>query len=545
MAFSGTIGGSNTKTGRGAYHPGVGPIDINYPVSVSTGTELQSPINGLQLRIDAAQNIWSQYQNLPAYLTGVGKITSTVINETDSGTFTITKPCRVYMLRVPSWNAVDTTGWTSYETGKSYISGETNVSVFYRDFTAGTYTYDNNSAMYIWSFDDPVSEVSGTLGTTVVNGTGDTTANTSSTRISGQRGTYDPFFQGAITYSISAGSLPPGFTLNSSTGQITGTYTASGVNTDGQVYSFTVRATDNAPGAKSTSDRSYTVTLSVPWLYRQIITTMYMAGGYKDSVAWSNVNRFPRSTETCTNLGDGLIDNYNYKSGMCSDNGGYMFGAGGGAGVNLNATSKFNLRTETKGTNPGAPGYTCSNTASAFAPDRNRSFTVGEGVSNCFRFTASTEAYATLGGGQGGHACQVSGENKGIFWGDANRSINFSTEAQAVISMAGGAHGQQKGLSAKTGYGYGGNEGTYNGGYNWRKINITNETYGTITKALSNCGEENYAMSQDRGYILGEYNGAQNNNCGRVIYATDAIASGFTSIQGHGGASSGHCFWRD
>jgi hypothetical protein len=52
-------------------------------------------------------------------------------------------------------------------------------------------------------------------------------------------------------------------------------------------------------------------------------------------------------------------------------------------------------------------------------------------------------------------------------------------------------------------------------------------------------------MSQDRGYILGEYNGAQNNNCGRIIYATDATASGFTSVQGNGGASSGHCFWRN
>jgi hypothetical protein len=270
-----------------------------------------------------------------------------------------------------------------------------------------------------------------------------------------------------------------------------------------------------------------------------------MVGGYKDGLIWSNANRFPRSTETCANIGDGCIDAYNYKSGMCSDNNGYVFGAGGGHAVDLNTTSKFSHRTEVKVSNPGGPGYNCSDTATAFAPDRNRSYTTGDGVSNMFRFTASTEAFATLGGGQGGHACQVSGENKGIYWGDANRSINFSTEAQATISMAGGAHGQQKGLSSKLNLGYGGNEGTYNGGYNHRKINITNETYNTITKILPDCGEENYAMSQDRGYILGEYNGAQNNNCGRIIYATDAIASGFTSVQGNGGASSGHCFWRD
>lgn len=545
MAFFGSSGGSNLNTGRGGFHPGVGPIDINYPVSVSTGTELMSPVNGLQLRINPSQDLWTTYQNLPAFLTGIGKVTSTVINETDSGTFTVTQPCRVWLLRSPSWNAVDVSAYTLHSTLNNVGIDASNTSIYYRDVTPGTYPYDNNSAMYIWSFDNPVSELSGTLGTAVVNGTGDTTANVSSTRISGQRGTYDPFHNGAVTYSISSGSLPPGFTLNSTTGQIAGTYTASGINTDGQVYSFTVRATDNSPGAKSVSDRSYSVTLSVPWLYRQIITTMYMVGGYKDSTAWSNGNRFPRSTETCTNLGNGCIDNYNYKSGMCSDNNGYVFGAGGGHAVNLNATSKFSIRTEVKVSNPGGPGFACADTYTAFAPDRNRSFTTGDGVSNMFRFTASSESFSTIGGGQGGDAAGISGENKGIFWGDANRSINFSTEAQATISMAGGAHGQQKGLSSKVNLGYGGNEGTYNGGYNHRKINITNETYNTITKMLANCGEENFAMSQDRGYILGEYNGAQNNNCGRIIYATDAIASGFTSVQGNAGASSGHCFWRD
>lgn len=546
MSLFGTSGGNNRNTGRGGYHPGTGPFDIDFPVSISVNyTPLLTPSNGQDLRINATVDQWQQFQNLPAYLLGNNIVCSTGINETDSGTFTVTRSCRVYMLRVPSWNVVDTTGWTLYETGKSYITGETNVSVYYKDFTTGTYAYDNNSAMYFWVFDIPVSKGAGSLGSLYVRGTGDTAANTTSGRSTGGRSAQDPFFQGPITYSISSGSLPPGFTLDTATGKVSGTYTASGINTDGQVYTFTIRATDNAPGAKASTDRTYTVTLSVPWLYRQIITTMYMVGGYKDSAAWSNANRFPRSTETCTNLGDGLIDSYNYKSGMCSDNAGYVFGAGGGHSSALNTTSRFNHRTETKGSNPGGPGYNCGNTATAFAADRNRSWTVGDGVSNCFRFTASSESFATIGGGQGGGACQISGETRSLFWGDANRYITHATEAQGTLGFAPGAHSQQKGLSAKTGYGYGGNEGTYNGGYNHRKVNINADSYGTITKIMGNCGEENFAMSQDRGYILGQYDGAQNNNCGRIIYATDAVSSGFTSIQGHGGASSGHCFWRD
>ena len=388
------------------------------------------------------------------------------------------------------------------------------------------------------------SSAAGSLGTQTLGGTGDTIANTTKTAVSGQRNVFDPYSTG-IVYTLASGTLPSGYTLNASTGTITGAYPVSGVNTDGTVWNFTIRASDSNTAIKQYTDRAYSVTLSVPWLYRQIITTAYMAGGYKDAAVWSNVNRFPRSTETCTNLGDGLIDAYNYKSGMCSDTKGYIFGGAGAHGVASTVNTAFNLRTETKGTNAPAMAFSCANTGTVFSPDRNRAFVTGEGVSNCFRFTASTEAYSTLGGGMGGNTSGMSGEAKGLWWGDALKSMTFSTEGQATIAIAAGVHGQQKGLSAKTGYGYAGNEGSWNGGYNFRKVNITAETYGTITKTNGNCGEENYAMTQDRGYTLGEFNGAQNNNCGRLIYATDVSAALATTLQGHGGASSGHCFWRD
>lgn len=384
--------------------------------------------------------------------------------------------------------------------------------------------------------DTAASSASGSLGTTTVN------SSTTSTSVSGQRLVFDPWHN-PVQYSIASGSLPPGFTLNANNGQITGSYTPSGINTDGTVYTFTVRATTNNAGVINSTDRTYSVTLSVPWLYRQIITTLYMAGGYQSSSLWSNVNRFPRSTETCTNLGDGLIDNYHYKSGMCDDNRGHIW--------NGNSTTTFQMRTETKVNGVGAPGYSCANTGTVFAPDRNRSFTIGEGVSNTFRFTASTNAFATLGGGSGDHASGISGENKGIWWSgngtNFSQKIDFSTEGRATGIVYGGAHGQQKGMSAKTGFGYGGNEGTYAGGYNYRKTNITNETYSTVGKMWGNCGEENYGMSQDNGYMLGQYDDSigQNNRCGRHVYATDSGAQLGTTVQGHGGASSGHCFWRD
>ena len=169
--------------------------------------------------------------------------------------------------------------------------------------------------------DDTNSAPAGSLGTTTING------NASATSVSGTRVTYDPYFSGAITYSISSGSLPPGFSLSSSTGLVSGSYSVQCLNSDGQVYTFTVRATDGS-GFSNYTERTYTVTLSAPYRWRQILTTGYMLGGYKNSAVWSNVNRIVNSTDTATNLGDGNIDNNHYKAGFTGYNKSYILNGG-------------------------------------------------------------------------------------------------------------------------------------------------------------------------------------------------------------------------
>ncbi len=60
----------------------------------------------------------------------------------------------------------------------------------------------------------------------------------------------------AITYSIVSGSLPPGSTLNTSTGVITGTSPTVGGST---TYNFTIRATD---AQNQDTDRAFSITIS-------------------------------------------------------------------------------------------------------------------------------------------------------------------------------------------------------------------------------------------------------------------------------------------
>lgn len=122
------------------------------PTVTITGTvnPLRISANNLKLYIGVSPNqtAWVTYANLPAYLTGL--VCTSYVNTTDAGTFTINADCRVYMLRSLTWNAVSTTGWTLYETFKSYGLDGSNTHVYYRDFTAGSYSFDDNSAMYMW-----------------------------------------------------------------------------------------------------------------------------------------------------------------------------------------------------------------------------------------------------------------------------------------------------------------------------------------------------------------------------------------------------------
>ena len=69
MPFLGSSGRNLNIKGAGGSHPGVGPQDPPTTVSISTGSPLSTPINGLQLFINNATTVWSQYQNLPVSYT--------------------------------------------------------------------------------------------------------------------------------------------------------------------------------------------------------------------------------------------------------------------------------------------------------------------------------------------------------------------------------------------------------------------------------------------------------------------------------------------
>jgi hypothetical protein len=107
-------------------------------------------------------------------------------------------------------------------------------------------------------------------------------------------------------------------------------------------------------------------------------------------------------------------------------------------------------------------------------------------------------------------------------------------------------NGQQKGISSKWGKGYMGNEGTYNEGYNLRRYVAATDSYWTVSKPVGNSGEENFDMGQNWQYMMGMYNGAQNNVGWKFTYSSDTgyeLGSGSVRT-GVPGGSSGHGFWK-
>ena len=78
-----------------------------------------------------------------------------------------------------------------------------------------------------------------------------------------------------------------------------------------------------------------------------------------------------------------------------------------------------------------------------------------------------------------------------------------------------------------------GNQGSYNGGNSFRRTSfVTRQTSGTYSKPRANCGEENFACGQDWGYMIGNYDGAQNNgsfkwycsdNCKNMVRTSSVV----------------------
>ena len=295
-----------------------------------------------------------------------------------------------------------------------------------------------------------------------------------------------------------------------------------------------------------------------PFLYRTIITTGYVYGGYQSTSPWKNVNRLVHATDVMTNLGDLLDRPAAYTSGVCNLTRAFLWGTDTAWPGTTTVTSAFNMNTETgAGLNTNWNTRAARNDCGTVFKETQFGYILGGGstdidvfnLTNETMYQSSTGPDSMAGDSMQSGVATLSDEIAGYAWGDASHKLLFSTTVAHGITdtTVNGSGSQQKGINSKVGKGYCGNEGTYNGGNNLRRWSFATDTnIGNVAKPITNSGEENFDMGQDRQYMYGCYDGAQNNRGWKFSYSTDSGTElGSGSIRtGVPGGSSGHCGWK-
>lgn len=291
--------------------------------------------------------------------------------------------------------------------------------------------------------------------------------------------------------------------------------------------------------------------------YRQIITDSYVLGGYRGGTPYKNVNRMAHSTDVCTNLGDRIVYTVSYSSGAPSLTTAWVFAAANAHSTATRNVVGMTLATEAaRAANSG--NYMWNNRNDAGVAFKEHDYVFITSGSNMDKFNYTTETSSNpgigiLGDGTGGGVQAICNDVNAVLYNDGSaQNLKFASESSSwegvlTSAQAPGNNNQQKPINCKDGVGYGGNEGTYNGGYNYRKwLFVTNAQTSTVPRPMGNIGEENYDMGQDHQYCLGQYDGNQNNRGHKFYYSSDAgyeLGSGSVRT-GVPGGSSGTTGWR-
>jgi hypothetical protein len=326
--------------------------------------------------------------------------------------------------------------------------------------------------------------------------------------------------------------------------------------------------------------------------YRSIITHGFLLGGYKNSNPWRSVNKTWHATDTTYYVGEQMDRAGGYFDGFWSDYNAYGLGtflnesftccSNSGGAVH---TSSINLHTGSArtrgygtfgsasapnfgyiGDNPTAQGVTYG---SGYAAEGTATPGVGGWDMSVPRHThgaitdqVSQKGYA-IGGGYAAvdkmdFATEVmytttsapfsSGSATGGMGQTYGWAVNSGTGYKLTLSNDSwvtwaqpGSDGYRKFLCTKLGYFYIGTGSNVTLG--WAQVNDSTGASITTFNGISNVGEENLEMGQSWGYMLGNYNGNQNNMTWKFTYSNNAVTALGTNSQpkGHNGQSSGFC----
>jgi hypothetical protein len=300
---------------------------------------------------------------------------------------------------------------------------------------------------------------------------------------------------GTITYSIASGLLPAGLSLNSSTGEISGTISASGA-------SFVIAATDSGDNI---TNRAF-----------EIVVPPTATGGTVTEESGLKYHTFT-SNGTFEFVSGNITDADILIVGGGGAGGGYYYAGGGGAGGYISLTSQ------------------------AFSTPQSYTITVGAGAaavgSNQARGQNGTDTTAfgmtAAGGGGGGYNDSRDGLNGGSGGGAGGAQSGSGTGGQPVNSLYGNRGGNTSNVNFG---GYGG--GTGGGGASSAGEDISgNVDGGNGGSGATWVNGSVYAAGGGGGG--GNNGGGDGGNGGSAIGGRGASARGINSTAGTVNTGSG------
>lgn len=278
------------------------------------------------------------------------------------------------------------------------------------------------------------------------------------------------------------------------------------------------------------------------WSRSRIITHGYVGGGYKDSSPWKNVNRTQHNNDTSSDLGDIMSKAMAYGDGGSSDTDFYVFGMDNGFAGTNNDVWRMQMSTES-GTSMDDTMGSDKEDLGVFIDYHHGGgnlYTNGGSNSTVDRFAMNNHSRsAASSSANGGHytaSCQ--GQYRG--WTSIDSAKEYYTFATNTWNSWTGTVPGTNGWG-KANSGYLGNFYMKNQGNCGESMCKHNDTTGAqiSTYNVDYSGEENYQQGTYKGYCLGHYDGAQNNQSYKMSYTSDTHQM-MSSLEpgGHAGMSS-------
>ena len=256
------------------------------------------------------------------------------------------------------------------------------------------------------------------------------------------------------------------------------------------------------------------------------ITRGYTMAGYKDATSYRNVNRLEHSTLTQTDKGNLLSLGDGYCAGAQNlSMYGYVFTTADSWDGTSASVSKINMNNDSNANTTGV--QTARNRATLMKRDFTYAFVYGAGSSQPDRFNLSTDSSALISNGnpEGNVNNPAGGHGAEYGWTKKSNGYQFPWANESFIGWNSppSTDGTNKTISARGNFSYWNTGGGYRTSSPWSK---RNSTTGVALASIGkpDCGEESLHTGMTAGYMVGMYNGAQNNQGGIMNYSNDTFA---------------------